>query len=693
MSSLRYFSLSFFCTALLARAQTAAPPPGSSSPGPSHSVERLGAFVVTAGPDPKTAFDLAQGSAVLAGDALRKLAQSTLGETLASVPGVASTYYGPGASRPVIRGLGGDRIRILDNGIGAFDASNVSPDHNTTLEPLFASRIEVLRGPSTLLYGSSAVGGVVNVIDSTIPERAPEGGTTGEFELRAGGAARERSAALSVGSGTKQYAVHVNALGRQTRDLRIAGVPRIDVEAPADQARGRLPDSATKTSSFAGGASVFGTAGRVGVGVTRYETTYGVPSDDGGISIDMHQTRLDLSADIIRPFGPFRSAKMRVGYGDYRHAELTDGSITNTAFSNRAWEGRVELLHVPLGKITGTVGLQATYTDFAAKGEEVVTPPFTTETMAVFAVEELKLNERLTLQFGGRLEGQTIHVGDVDPDLPPVPGYRARSGQNRRFAGGSGSTGLVFQPTKEWSIGASVAVTSRLPTAQELFSNGPHGGTRAYEVGTTSLGNERSVAVDLNVRRRIGIVTGSIGGFVNRFRHYIFEEELPLGAIPPSRNPSGHTPYQFVARDAVFRGAEAEVTVHLLDREPRHLHLELTSDYVRAEEEASNRPLPRIPPLRFGARLNYEDGRWRADVGFQHARAQRRVAANESLTGDYTLLNANLAYVIPTPRVIYEVFLSGRNLGDADAREHTSFLKEFAPLPGRGVVAGLRLSF
>ncbi|MEO5960891.1 MAG: TonB-dependent receptor, partial [Opitutaceae bacterium] len=676
-------------TAALARAQTPpASPPSGDKP------ERLDKFVVSAGPDPKTSFDLAQGTSVLTGDDLRRLAQATLGETLTGTPGVNSTSYGPGSSRPVIRGLGGDRIRVLDNGIGALDASNVSPDHNTALEPLFASSIEVLRGPSTLLYGSSAVGGVVNVIGNSLPHSPPEEKLSGTLELRGGGAAGERTGAVSAGGGNKSFAIRVNALKTKTRDVHIPGVARIDADAPSGQPTGILPNSAVKTWSGSVGATAFGNAGHVGAVVSRYETEYGVPTgDDPPISIKMRQARLDLEGEIAQPFGPFRSGKARFGFGDYDHTERSGGATVNTAFKNKAWEGRVELPHLPLGPVTGIVGAQMARSDFAAVGEEVVTPPSRTQSAAVFGVEELKLGAATTLQFGGRVERQTIILGGVDPDLPQVPGYRAHSGQKKVFAGVSVSTGVVFHPAKDWSVGANLAYTERLPTAQELFSNGPHGGTGAYEVGTTGLGAEKSFGFDVSVRRRAGFVTGALSAFVNRFDNYIFQEQLPPEAIPAGNNEETLTPFQYVARAARFYGGEAEFSFHLLHEQTRDVHFDLMADYVRADETNAHTPLPRIPPRRYAARLGYADGGWSGDIELRLVARQNRFAAGETSTPSYTLVNANAGYLIVRGRMSYELFARAQNLGDVDARAHTSFLKEFAPLPGRSVTVGVRANF
>ncbi|MEO6004040.1 MAG: TonB-dependent receptor [Opitutus sp.] len=657
------------------------------------SVIKLDSVVVSAGLGERTAFDLAQNTAIISSEELRQRSQGTLGETLSSTPGVNSTYYGPGASRPVIRGLGGDRVRVLTNSVGALDASNISPDHNAAIEPLFASRIEVLRGPATLLYGSSAVGGVVNVIDNSIPTFAGDGTLHGAFEARGFGAADESTGIAVLETGGPRFAMHVNALRQRMSDVDIPGVARIDADAPADQPVNTLPSSATKTWSGSVGATAFWAGGRIGAAISNYETVYGVPTgDDPPTSINMKQVRLDLTADITQPFGVFTGAKARLGLGDYNHAELSGGTQINTVFKNKAAEGRLELPLVPIGNLTGTFGIQGTRSDFSAVGEEVVTPPSLTQSGAIFVLQELKQGS-VTWQAGLRYEGESIKLGEVDPDLPALPGYGARSNQNKEFGGGSGSFGAVWYLAPDWSLGTSLAFSERLPTAQELFSNGPHGGTGAYEVGSSSLESERSLGLDISLRKRAGFATGTLSVFSNRFQNFIFEQELPGGAIPEANNPDGLTPYQFIARDTQFYGAEAEVTLHLVDGQGYHLHLDLMSDYVHAEQTTDETPLPRIPPLRFGMGLHYENAAWNLGVEARHTQSQTRIATTETPTDGFTLLNANASYLIMRGRIVYEIFVRGTNLTNEEARVHASFLKDFAPLPGRGVVAGVRMTF
>ncbi len=656
-------------------------------------------MVVSAGPDAKSAFDVAQGTSVLVSDDLRRSVMATLGDTLATTPGVNATYYGPGASRPIIRGLGGDRVRMLDNGVGSLDASSVSPDHNVSVEPLLVDRIEVLRGPATLLYGSSAVGGVVNVIDNRIPAAAPERPVAGRAEVRYDSASNERTGILAVTAGDATFATQVNGLRTETDDVRIPGYA--DPANPAN--RGTLVNSAISTKSLSVGGTRFGDAGNIGVAVSEYDTDYGVPVDEP-IRIDMRQRRADLRAELTRGFGPFKSAKLRFGLADYRHSEVdADTGLANTTFTNRAYEARLDLIQQDRGDLTGTVGLQTSRSDFSAEGDEVVTPPTLTLNHALFVLESYKLRPNLSLQFGGRFEFQSIALGDVAAALPAYPGYAAVTGETRRDHGLSLAGGAVYNPTRDYSLGLSLAYTERLPVAQEIYSNGPHGGTGAYEIGTAGLGLEKSLGLDLTLRKRAGVLTGSVGAFVNRINDFAFQQLDPdrffdedSGIFRPYPVPAGAATlpiYQFVARDALFYGGEVDLELHLFDTKRQKLHLDLTGDYVRAQQTTDDEPLPRIPPLRAGATLRYAVGRWNAGLSWRHSFRQDRTAPNETETAGYTLVGADMSWRFTQSRLEWEIFARGTNLTDADARVSTSFLKDIAPLPGRSATLGMRLIF
>ncbi|MDX2109662.1 MAG: TonB-dependent receptor [Verrucomicrobiota bacterium] len=682
-------SLVWALTSIRAQDTAAATRPQTSE----SEIVNLDAMVVSSGLDDKTAFDLAQGASVLADNELRLRSQSTLGETLSSLPGVNAGYFGPGASRPIIRGLGGDRVRMLANGVGTLDLSNLSPDHTVAVEPLLVERIEVLRGPSTLLYGSSAVGGVVNTIDNSIPSKLASSALEGAVEVRGDTVANQRTGILTALTGTSGFAFRVNALMRDSGDVDIPGYAIQGADAPANQAHGTLPSSelATKTGSF--GTAWIGNSGFIGAAVSTYDTAYGVPvGDDPAISIDMTQRRLDLRGEFTQEFGIFSSANLRLGISDYRHSELSGGTTVNTTFKSTSYEGRLELQQVPVGLLTGTVGFQTAWAKVSSVGEEVVQPPNQTTTNAVFILEELKF-EHITWQVGARYDNQRIALGEV-PELPPFDRYLATSGDTMARDALSGSTGVVVYPLKDYSLGLSLAWSQRLPTAQELFSNGPHGGTGAYEVGDSSLGRETSLGLDLTLRKRAGFITGSIGVFYNRMDAFIYEQELPESAKPEFNNDEDLSVYQFVAADSRFYGGEVELTLHLVDSTNHQLHLNLTGDSVRAElADDANTAIPRIPPLRYGGALRYEGGRWTAGVEIRIAEKQERISSYETMTAGYTLLSANLTYTLPTQRVNYTFFLTGNNLCDEEARIHTSFLKDYAPLPGRNLQLGVRANF
>jgi iron complex outermembrane receptor protein len=409
----------------------------------------------------------------------------------------------------------------------------------------------------------------------------------------------------------------------------------------------------------------------------------------------MQQRRADFRAEITQPFGIFKGVKARFGLADYTHAEIDLGGATpNTTFYNRAYEGRVELIQEDLGDFSGSFGFQTSRSDFEAVGAEAVTPPSLTCNHALFALEEYKAGPTLTLQLGARYEFQTIKLGAV-PALDPAVaalGYNATDGETRTDHGFSVSTGAVYYPAKDYSLGVSLACSQRIPVAQELYSNGPHGGTGAYEIGGSDLDKETSLGLDLNLRKRSGFVTGSVGGFVNKFDNFVFEQLLSPQPVLLN-NPDGLDVYQFIAKDALFYGGEAEFTLHLIDTDSDKLHLDLSADTVHAQQTSDDEPLPRIPPWRAGTGLRYEHGAWSAGVNVRHAFDQDRAAPGETSTPGYTLVGADLAYRFWHSRVEYELFARGTNLVNEDARLSTSFLKDIAPLPGRNFTFGLRASF
>lgn len=632
--------------------------------------------VVTARGEVTALSDVAQPVSVLSGGELSLRLESTLGETLAQQPGVNSTYFGPGASRPVIRGFGGDRIRVLQEGLGTNDASNTSPDHAVAFDPLAARKIEVVRGPATLLYGSNAVGGVVNVLDERIPETVPSNAVGGLFELSGGTAADEKRGAVSLGGGKGSFAWHADAFARDAGDVNIPGFARsaaLRAEEPPErgaEAQDVLPNSATEAQGGAVGASFAGDRGFLGVALSGFDTNYGIVAEEE-VTIDLQQRRGDLRGELRDPLRGLSNVRVRFGVADYEHVEL-EGQEVGTQFTNRAWETRLEARHRPAGPFSGSFGLQLGHRDFEAVGEEAFLPPTLTNNWAVFAFEEVGRGA-LRAQLGARYESQDIEASGDDPE-------------QRRHDGFSGSAGLTWRGANGWGAGLAVARSVKLPNAEELFSNGSHIATSSFEVGDVNLTKEKSLGVDLTLRRSGERARGEASVFYNRFDDFIFAELTDL-------EEDGLGVVQYVQRDARFWGAEVSASLELLHQEPHHLDVELSADVVRADLTDTDEPLPRIPPARVGAGLHYHSETWNGRVEVRHAAEQDRISTFERPTAGYTFVNASLGYRIFAGRSVIDILLRGTNLTDEDGRVHTSFLKDVAPLPGRDVRVSVRLGF
>ena len=690
MKTFRSFPLFLFLTGL-AGAQT-----NSSAATSAADDIHLDNVVVTASPLARAPDEISAPASVLAGTALTQRQQPTLGETLSGLPGMDSTWFGPGASRPVIRGLGGDRIRVLTGGVGTIDASVVSPDHAVSLDPLLIDRVEIVRGPATLLYGGGAIGGVVNVIDGRIPESLPAGPLTGRLEVRGDSAATERAGAAVFTGAAGRLAWRLDGFRRATDDLRIPGFAETparlvehDETEEGPPARGRLPNSATESAGAALGLAHIGSQGHVGLAYSGFDTLYGVPGHehhdeeevedpaDGehheeGVRIDLRQRRLDVHGEWLAPAGLLRAAKIQLGFADYRHDELEGGTL-GTRFENEGYEGRFELLHAKLGVFEGGLGLQSSRSDFRAEGDEAFLPPTVTQNHALFLYEEA-VTGAVTWQLGVRAERQKI-TADAGTGLP------GRSHSLATFTGGA-----VWRFVPGWLLTLSLSANERAPNAQELFADGPHAGTGTYELGDPSLGPERSTGLDLGLRRRLGRVTGEVSLFLNRFGGYIFEQDTgdEADALPV---------FVFVQRAAEIRGGEAELTLHLHETKQSAADIRFFADTVRATNTSNDVSLPRTTPVRFGAAVDWRGGPWSFGAEWRHVETQDRTAPGETPTPGYDLVSLGASRRFNLDRVHAEVFIRARNLLDETARVHASFLKDIAPLPRRSLTLGLRLAF
>jgi iron complex outermembrane receptor protein len=710
------------CLTATIRAQGSAPAP---APAPASHPVLLDEYVASASPFRRNQIDVVQSTTILGERSLLLKQSATLGETLAGEPGMSATAFGPGASRPIIRGLGGDRIRLLENSVGTLDASVTSPDHAVSVEPFLVERIEVVRGPASLLYGSTAVGGLVNVITHRIETELPEERVRGGGEIRVGSGADEfsRGAVLDLSLLQRPghaLVLHLDGFRRSNGDLRIPGFAesaRLRAEEaeeaaehgepPPDSARDRLPNSNLDTDSGAVGLSLVGRTFHFGASYSGLDTNYGVPGgahahahEDGdplpptgdpepGIRIDLRQRRVSVDGEWRRDVGLVNGLRLKFGHASYRHREIEPDGNVGTLFTNRGYDARLELLHGGAEGWNGALGLQALRNRLTAMGEEAFIPPALTQTNAIFAFEEL-VRGPLIWQFGGRLDRTRID---------PQGGPDFREGEL------SGSFGAIWKLDDVHSLALSAAHTGRAPNTQELLAHGPHAGTQSFEVGDANLDPERSLGLEISLRRRTGFVTGAVTIFSNRFNGFIFEQPTGLVAIEhegdweflPPDDPEvgehgGSLPvYQYVQHDARFWGAEVETLWHLRETAGSHLHLKLAADFTRARDDLGN--LPRIPAARTTVGLLWARGPWSAGTDCQFVFAQRKVAANETPSDGYALVSADVTWTRQAGRLTYEVFVHGTNLASEEARPHPSFLKELAPLGGRAFSAGVRLRF
>jgi iron complex outermembrane recepter protein len=625
-------------------------------------------IVVSASPINQNRFDIVQGTSVLSGSDLDDALKGSIGETLAKQAGITSTFFGSFASRPIIRGFDGDRIRILFDGIGSIDASSVSPDHQVGGDAAAAERIEVLRGPSTLLYGSSAVGGVVNIIDGRIPDEIPGKGYAGTVSGGYGTNAREGFAngAFDVAVGDN-FVVHGDGGWRSSKSYSVDGFSGEDAESAG--IRGRVPNSDGETSHVTGGFSYIWDQGVFGTAVERFNSNYGSPSEPGlfaedtseepaAVRIDINQTRIDGKGELRNVNSFLTSARLRFAYGDYEHTEL-EGDETGTVFSNEGWEGRVEFTHIPIGSIEGTFGTQFRHRDFSAVGEEAFVPPTTTKEAAVFLMEQAEIGP-IRLEGGARVQRTSVSN--------PAASIK------RTFTSVAFSAGAGYEFLTDTLIGTTLSWTERPPTAEELFSDGPHLATNQFEIGNTGLGHEDALNLEVTLRRQAGSFAGSLSIYTTWYDNFIFSRST-------GNEVDGIPEFQYEATKARYSGFEADFSWQAVQTADFNLVVDGNIDYIRATNTAANQPLPRIPPWQYLVGIDTEWRQVSARIEVQGAGKQGRVAPLESSTSGYTFLNAQMAYQFDS-EPYFRFVVQGQNLTNTFARPHTSFIKGVAPLPG-----------
>ena len=642
---------------------------------------KLDNIVVTANPLGRSA--ISQPVTVLSGDELVYKSQSTIGETLAKEPGIRSTYFGPGASRPVIRGLEGDQIMVLQNGVGNIDASAASVDHNVAIDPLSVEKIEVVRGPSALLYGSRAVGGVVNIIDNRIPNQKIDETVTGVSDVRHNTANNERAGSILLEGGIENYAWHINGFKRITDEIEIPGFARskgLRQESPVTpEDRNELKNSQTNSSGGTFGLSRFfdNDKGYVGASVTRFDNNYGTVSEPE-VSIDMDQTRYDFAGLYKKPISAIKEVKFKAGVSDYKHTEF-EGSEVGTIFKNKGYDGRVEFVHEKLAGFDGALGFQSSKSDFSALGEEAFIPATETKINSIFVLEETPLSGSTTLQLGARADMQEIEKKQSES---------FGVSDSREDNTGSGSIGVVYKPVDEYSVALSTSYTQRAPNAQEIYANGNHVATSTFEVGDRNLDVQKSTGVDLSLRKEKGATTGEVNFFYNNFQDFI-----ALSPTDTTDGESGNLVHNYVNLPAKFFGAEIKVLFDAYKQGAHKLNFEVRGDYVEARNRNTGEPLPRISPARVGGSAIYKYGKIGYRLDGDYTFAQNHNPANERKTDGFFMLDLGIDYEVnvgPTSSLLYA---KATNLLDEEARNHTSFLKDRAPLMGRSFMLGLRTAF
>ena len=679
-----------FASASIAESDTRIPSADNKSASPEEEIP-MDEIVVTA-PMSRPLFQQAQSASVLSGQNLTLALEPSLGQTLARLPGVSSSYFGPAASRPIIRGLDGDRVRILQNGLNTIDASATSVDHAVSFDTSNLQSVEVVRGPATLLYGSNAIGGVVNSIDGRIVDEKIDGTIRGALNERYSSVDNGYLSSAMVEGGYKGLAFHVESFTRATEDFRIPGNAR----TPAAQAANPLPAGQTEVSKtipnsnlrsegVTSGLSYIWDKGFFGFAWTEFHTNYGSPAERN-VVIDMHQQRLDVRGAFYQPLKLIKEVSYKLATSSYQHTEFDSGQ-PSTLFKNNGYDARVEAKHEKIAGMQGVVGFQSDRSEFSTSGSEAFLPPTITQADALFLYEDISRGP-VSFQFGGRYDHISVDSLASSSFGPAVA---------RTFDNLSSSVGLVFTPNDEYAVAFTINHAERAPTYQELFANGTHAATGAFEIGNPNLKQEKSLGFDLNVRKRIGWVTGSVGGYYNRYSNFI--GQFPTGVVHVV-NGESYNELLYQATNAEFIGSELEATFHLLhpistDKsvQQNNLHLQLRADVVHARDTQTGLSLPRIPPFHLTSALMLERGAFGARLEGIYAAPQSQLAMNELRTSSYFLVNLSLTYRIKQGPTTIDIFLKGMNLTNEDAREHTSVLKDRVPLPGRGLVAGMKLTF
>ena len=616
---------------------------------------------VTVTPTGRDTFESYQPATVLGGEDLQQRLGSTLGATLASEPGVNVRSFGAGNQRPVIRGLDNDRVLILENGIRTGDLSSQSADHGVNLDPATAGSIEVVRGPATLLYGSSAIGGVVNLVSEEIPTK-PVNDVHGSMTVQGATADENGGIAGDVSVGNGRFAVRFNGSAQRTSDYK---TPDPNLET--------VPNSFSRSKSGGGAFSFTGQDGFAGASYQYVTSRYGVPFvEEGETTLNPRRHRLDFRGERRNLDSFIEGVKFQGAYRDYAHDEIEGSGEIATSFENQTWEGQLFLHHRPAGPLQGTFGLWLLDRDYSSAGEEALAPPTTQNSFAGFLYEEVNFRH-LSLQFGGRLDHTTFNPDGAAVDRDDVI--------DRDFTEFSGSVGVLGYLRDDLTLAVNFARAARNPSLEELYNLGPHAGNFAFEIGDPTLPTEVGYGFDVSLRYRSARFVLEGTGFLNRIDNFIFpfqtgeiEDDLPV--------------INFVSADSELRGFEAHVDAGITP----DVWLIFGGDTVRGELRDGGGPLPRIPPYRVWTGLRYEKNGFHLEGEVKNVGEQTRVYGAETPTDGYTVLNFHGSYQLTTGKTVHTFTVRLDNATDELYRNHLSYIKDLTPEIGRSLKAlyGLR---
>jgi iron complex outermembrane receptor protein len=599
--------------------------------------------VVSVSPDGRNQFESFQPTTVLAGQELDKARQGTLGDTLQNEPGIATRSFGPGPARPVIRGLDGDRVLVLTDGQRMGDLSSQSGDHGVNVNPASASRIEVVRGPATLLYGANAIGGLVNVITNEVP-MAPVTGSHGAVTFDVGSAAKEGGGAGEVTVGNGSLALHMSGSGRRSGDYSTL--------------EGDVPNSFNRGGAAEVGLSWTGQNGYVGGSAAYDKTHYGIPLVEAGqTNLNPRRQTFNLRGERRNIGGAFDSVRFSVGVRKYRHDEL-DGEEIATSFKNDSAEFEVLAAHKPAGRLKGSIGAWMLNRNFDVSGEEVLSPAVDQKAFAAFVYEELNASPHVTVQFGGRVERASF---DPKQDEPA-----------RAFNNFSGSVGLLLHPTDATTVAFSLARAARNPALEELYFHGPHPGNAAVENGDPDLEAEHAIGFDVSLRWRASRASGEVTYFYNNISNFIFRR-------PTTDVEDGLPVTFFAAGDSRLQGIESHLDVAV----SKDLWIEGGVDYVNGELTSSGLPLPRMPPLRGRAGVRVQHNAFQAGGEGIFTAEQDRLFTLETPTDGAHVLKLFASYSFGTPAATSTITARLDNATNQLYHNHLNYLKDLVPEVGR----------